>query len=127
MAKTKIVGTKIINKLNMEATKKMGSTKGFVKEFKDFLTEYKVIGLAIAFIIGAAITVLVQSLVNNIIMPLITPFIPGGAWQEATLTMGPIVLKWGAFLAALINFIIIALVVFIMAKIILKEDKVAKK
>jgi large conductance mechanosensitive channel len=99
----------------------------FVQEFKEFLKEYKVIGLAIAFIMGAAATTLVQSLVNNIVMPLITPFVPGGAWQTATFSMGPVVIGWGAFLSALINFIMLALVVFLIAKFILKEDKVTKK
>ncbi|PIN72145.1 large conductance mechanosensitive channel protein MscL [Candidatus Woesearchaeota archaeon CG10_big_fil_rev_8_21_14_0_10_45_5] len=98
-----------------------------INEFKDFLIEYKVIALAIAFIMGAAITALVQSLVANIIMPLITPFIPGGAWQTAKLTLGPIVLSWGAFIGALINFIIIALVIFLIAKYFFKEKKVTKK
>lgn len=98
-----------------------------LKEFKEFLTEYKVIGLAVAFIIGVAATALVTSLVNNVIMPLITPFIPGGAWQTATFSMGPIVIGWGAFMGALINFIVIALVVFMIAKMVLKEEKVGKK
>lgn len=97
------------------------------KEFKEFLNEYKIIPLAIAFIMGVAITALVQSLVNNIIMPTVTPFIPGGGWETATLTLGPIVWSWGAFLAALINFVIIALVVFFIAKFLLKEEKVTKK
>jgi large conductance mechanosensitive channel len=100
---------------------------GLLHEFKEFLQEYKIIGLAVAFIMGVAATALVQSLVNNIIMPIITPFIPGGAWQTATLKLGPIVLSWGAFLGALINFVIIAWVVFIIAKKVLKEEKVAKK
>ncbi len=60
-------------------------------------------------------------------MPMITPFIPGGAWQEAKLTLGPVVLGWGAFLAALISFVILAVVVFIIAKLVLKEEKVMKK
>lgn len=100
---------------------------GFIQEFKEFINEYKVLGLAIAFIIGIAGTNLVQSLVNNIIMPVITPFIPGGAWEQSTLVLGPILIKWGAFLSALINFIIIALVVFIIAKKVMKEEKVTKK
>ncbi|MFA5296202.1 MAG: MscL family protein [Methanoregulaceae archaeon] len=98
-----------------------------IKEFMDFLYEYKVIGLAIAFIIGVAATQLIQSLVNNILMPIITFFIPGGEWQEATVALGPIVFTWGKFLADLIYFIIVAFVVFIIAKKVLKEDKVAKK
>ena len=98
-----------------------------IKDFMEFLNEYKVVGLAIAFIIGAAATSLVQALVNNVIMPVINPFIPGGAWQSATFKIGPIVIGWGAFLAALINFVIMALVVFVIARIILKKEKVAKK
>jgi large conductance mechanosensitive channel len=98
-----------------------------IQEFKEFLKEYKVLGLAIAFIMGAAINSLINSLVNDIIMPLITPFVPGGAWKEATLILGPVVLKWGSFLASLINFALIAFVIFLIAKILFKEKKVAKK
>ena len=98
-----------------------------LKEFKGFLKEYKVIPLSIAFIIGIAATSLIQSIVNNLIMPMITPFIPNGAWQTATFSLGPIIIGYGALLGAIINFIIIAFVVFIIAKIILKEEKVTKK
>ena len=98
-----------------------------MREFKEFLNEYKVMGLAVAFIIGVAATALVQSLVNNIIMPIITPFIPGGAWQTATFTLGPIVIGWGAFVGAVINFVVIAFVVFMIAKKVMKEEKVTKK
>ena len=101
---------------------------GIIKEFKEFLKEYKVIGLAIAVIIGFAANTLVKSLVDNIVMPLITPFIPGGAWQTATFRFW--VWKgigWGPFLSALIYFIIIAWVIFLIAKFMLKEDKVSKK
>lgn len=100
---------------------------GFLKEFKEFLQEYKVMALAIAFIMGVAIIDLVQSLVKNIIMPVVTPFIPGGAWEEATFAIGPILIRWGPFLSALLNFIIIAFVIFLIAKMIMKEEKVSKK
>lgn len=98
-----------------------------LKEFKEFLEEYKVMGIAIGIVMGLATVALVNSLVNNIIMPIITPFIPGGAWEQATLILGPIVLRWGAFLGAFINFVIIAFVVFLIAKKIMKEEKVTKK
>jgi large conductance mechanosensitive channel len=100
---------------------------GLIKEFMEFLKEYNVVALAVAFIIGAALTSLVQSLVNDIVMPVVEPLIPGGDWQEATLALGPIMIRWGPFLSALINFVIIALVVFVIAKKILKEEKVTKK
>lgn len=96
-------------------------------EFKEFLKEYKIIGLAIAFVMGVAATTLVKSFVDDVVMPILTPFIPGGQWQTATFTLGSIVIKWGSFLGNLINFVIIAWVVFLMAKIILREEKVTKK
>lgn len=101
--------------------------KKVMKEFKEFLNEYKVVPLAIAFIMGVAATALIQSVVNNLIMPIITPFIPGGAWQTATFNIGPIVISWGALLGAIINFVIIAWVVFMIAKYLFKEEKVKKK
>lgn len=100
---------------------------GMIKEFMDFLYEYKVIGLAIAFIMGVAANQLIKSLVDNVIMPFITFFIPGGAWKTATFALGPIVIGWGPFLADIIYFIIVAFVIFLIAKKVLKEDKVAKK
>lgn len=100
---------------------------GLMSDFKEFLYEYKVIPLAIALIMGIASTAFIKSFVDNIVMPIITPFIPGGAWQTATLQLGPIVLGWGAFLGELVNFVIIAFVVFIIAKKVLKEEKVSKK
>ncbi len=93
----------------------------------DFLREYNVIALAIAFIIGVAATALVQSFVNNIVMPFIGAVVPGGDWQKATVALGPVIIGWGPFLSALIYFIIVALVVFVIAKKVLKEEKVAKK
>ncbi|MDD5178490.1 MAG: MscL family protein [Candidatus Nanoarchaeia archaeon] len=95
-----------------------------IKEFMEFLKEYKVVALAIAFIMGVAATALIKSLVDNVIMPVITPFIPGGAWKTATFVLGPITIGWGSFFGELINFVIIAFVVFMIAKKIMKEEKV---
>ena len=100
---------------------------GLIGEFKEFLKEYKVIGLAVALVIGLASVALVNSVVNNLVMPIITPFIPGGAWQTATFSLGPIVIGWGALLGAIINFIVISFVVFFVSKYALKKDKVTKK
>ncbi len=98
-----------------------------VAEFRDFLKEYKIVGLAVAFAIGAALTKLVQSMVNDIIMPFLTPFVPGGAWEAAKLAIGPILISWGSFASNALNFLIIALFVFLFAKVVLKEEKVARK
>jgi len=100
--------------------------KKLLLEFKEFLKTYKVIGLAIAFIIAVAASALVKSLVNDIVMPTVTPFIPGGAWKTATVALGPMVWNIGSFAGELVNFVIIAFVVFLMAKMLIKEDKVKK-
>jgi large conductance mechanosensitive channel len=89
---------------------------GFVAEFQAFLSKYGVIGLAIAVIIGGAAGKLVSSLVADILMPIVTFFIPGGAWREATLTLGPVVLMVGSFIGNVVDFLIIAVVVFIIMK-----------
>ena len=89
---------------------------GFIPEFKAFLSKYGVIGLAIAVIIGGAAGKLVSSLVADILMPIITFFIPGGAWRTATWTIGPIVLMIGSFVGNIIDFLIIAVVVFLIMK-----------
>jgi len=100
---------------------------GIISEFKEFLKEYKVLGLAVALIIGLAATALINSVVNDLIMPVITFFLPGGTWYAATVSIGPIVIAWGSLLAAIINFVIIAFVVFLVAKYALREEKVSKK
>lgn len=99
--------------------------KKIMKEFMDFLKEYKIVGLALAFIMGTASTTLIKSLVENLVMPIVTPFVPD--WKTSILEIGPFTFKWGAFTAELINFVILALVVFVIAKKILKEEKVTKK
>jgi large conductance mechanosensitive channel len=90
--------------------------QGFRAEFMEFLNKYGIIGLAIAFIIGGAAGALVSALVSDILMPIITFFIPGGAWREAVWIIGPIQLSIGHFVGVFIDFIVIAIVVFIMMK-----------
>jgi len=89
---------------------------GFMNPFMAFLSKYGVVGLAIAVIIGGAASSLVSALVSDILMPIITFFIPGGEWRYATLTLGPIVLSIGHFVGVFIDFLIIALVVFILMR-----------
>lgn len=90
--------------------------EGFTAQFMAFLSKYGVIGLAIAVIIGGAAGSLVSALVSDILMPIITFFIPGGAWREATWAIGPVILSIGHFIGAIIDFLIIALVVFLIMK-----------
>ena len=98
-----------------------------LKEFLGFLKEYNIIALALAFVMGTASTTLVNSLVNDIVMPFFAPILSGGEWKTAMLNIGSIHVAYGSFLAQLINFAILALVVFLIAKKILKEEKVSKR
>lgn len=97
--------------------------KSFMQEFMDFLNKYGVIGLAIAFVMGAAVTKLVAALVADLIMPIVGALIPGGDWRAATLDVGNIKFMVGDFVGALIDFVIIAIVIFMIVKSIVKEKK----
>jgi len=97
------------------------------EEFREFLKKYQVLGLAVAFIIGAASTKLVTAMVNDIIMPVISVFIPGGDWRASVLEVGPVKLLVGDFIGALIDFIIIAVVIFLVVKFIMRESSQEKK
>ena len=90
--------------------------KTFSQEFMDFLNKYGVIGLAIGFIVGGAAGALVSALVSDIFMPIITFFLPGGDWRAASIPIGSQFIKYGDFIGVLINFIVIALIVFILIK-----------
>lgn len=96
------------------------------KEFLSFLKEYNIISLAAAFIMGVASTTLVSSLVKDIVMPLVAPLLSSDSWREATLTLGPVHIAYGSFLAELVNFVILAFIVFLIAKKILKLEKDSK-
>lgn len=102
--------------------KKEEKPKGLWGEFLEFISKYGVIGLAIGFIIGSASKDLVNALVADILMPIILFFVPGGAWREATVTIGPIVLSVGHFAGVLLDFFIIALIIFLLMRQIKKTN-----
>jgi len=92
--------------------------KGIWNEFMDFISKYKVMGLAVAFIIGLYLGALVQSLVADLIMPIIGLALPGlGNLATYTITVSGQDFGIGSFLVALITFIIVAFVIFILVKI----------
>ncbi|HMH33782.1 MAG TPA: large conductance mechanosensitive channel protein MscL [Puia sp.] len=89
---------------------------GMLKEFKDFVTRGNVVDLAVAVIIGAAFTAIVSSLVDDVVTPLIlTPALKAANVQDLDkLGFGPV--KYGKFLAAVIKFIIISFILFLIVK-----------
>jgi large conductance mechanosensitive channel len=98
-------------------------------EFIKFLKEYGVIGLAIAVIIGGKAGELVKAIVDGLLMPFVTPLLAaaGGDWQTAKWAVGPFSFAIGAVISSLINFLIVAFLVFLFAKKVLKEETVSKK
>lgn len=96
-------------------------------EFMAFLKAYGVIGLAIAVVIGGKANALVTALVDGVLMPVVTFFLPGGAWRTATLDLGAVHLVWGPVLGAGLDFLIVAWLVFWFSKKVLKEASVTKK
>lgn len=106
--------------------------KKFLTEFKEFALRGNMMDLAIGMIIGAAFTGIVSSLVDDIVNPFIGIFtgkidfsnlfiaLDGGSYAtlDAAETAGAAVLKYGSFISNIINFIITALVVFLIVKVI---------
>ncbi|MCS7112717.1 MAG: MscL family protein [Nitrososphaerota archaeon] len=83
-----------------------------IAEFKDFISKYRVMGMAVAFILGLYLGALVQSLVNDILMPIIELATPGIPWEEVT--VGPF--RIGSFIGSLTTFLIVAFIIFLIVK-----------
>ena len=92
--------------------------KGLWAEFMDFISKYKVMGMAVAFILGLYLGALVQALVNDLIMPIAELAIPGVAWE--TIEVGPF--RIGHFIGTVITFLIVAFVIFLIVKVTRKWD-----
>lgn len=85
--------------------------------FVDFIREQGVVGLAVGFILGGAVSKVVTALVNDIINPILGIILgAAGNIKEATLVVGSAKIMWGDFLTALIDFVIIASVVYFGVK-----------
>lgn len=91
-------------------------------EFLDFLKNYNVLELAIGVVIGSAVKDLTTSIANDMIMPIIGIMSPTGSWREIVFTIAGSDFKIGNLIGSLLNFLIIAVLVFIVIKKILKID-----
>lgn len=91
-----------------------------LKEFQEFISRGNVIDLAVAVILGIAFGAIVTSLVNDIIMPLIGIIFGGISFTSLMIQVGTAQVKYGNFIQALVNFLIIAFVVFLIVRLINK-------
>ncbi|MGH7732077.1 MAG: large conductance mechanosensitive channel protein MscL [Candidatus Eiseniibacteriota bacterium] len=101
--------------------------KAVVNEFRKFLLQTNALALAVGVIIGGAVGKVVTSIVSDLLMPVISLLIPGGAWRELrwVLTTKPDgtpadAITYGAFLGNLVDFVIVAFVVFMVTKALIK-------
>lgn len=106
-----------------------------VGEFKAFLTKSNALALAIGVIIGAAMGKVVSALVADILMPLIGMVMPKGDWREAQIVLSTATdaagkttvnaIKYGDFLGNVVDFVVIAFVVFVVTRALIKEAPAA--
>lgn len=113
-------------KVEGKKVKRLTAAQLFVKEFKDFLNEYKILGIAAGLVIGSAVTTLTQSIVGGLIAPALQLLIPSESWKTLSFNVNGSVFQVGLVVTAIINFLVVALLFFIFVKLFLKKDKVTK-
>ena len=101
--------------------------KKFIKEFGDFIKRGNVLDLAVAVVIGGAFSSIVSSLVKDIIMPVIGMITGGVNISGLSVTVGSATLAYGSFLQNVIDFLIIAFVIFLVVKAMNKVMSLKKK
>jgi len=101
--------------------------KKILNEFKEFIARGNVIDLAVGVVMGSAFSAIVTSLVNDIIMPLVGILIGGVDFAGLSANIGEARVMYGAFIQAIINFLIIAFCIFMFVKAINKLNEKAKK
>lgn len=100
--------------------------KSFLNEFKEFAMKGNVMDMAIGIIVGAAFTAIVTSLVDDIISPIIGLFVRVD-FTDLVATVCGVDIRYGAFIMAVINFLIVAFVLFMVIKAMNKANSLVKK
>ena len=92
--------------------------KKFMEEFKQFIARGNVMDMAVGVIIGGAFSAITTSLINDIIMPVVGIFVSETSFADLSVTIGQAKITYGNFIQAVVNFVIMAFVVFCMVKAI---------
>ena len=90
--------------------------KNFMKEFKEFISRGNVMDMAVGIIIGGAFTAIVTALVDSILMPIIGAISGGLSVEQMSWKVGEATIGYGAFIQAVINFLLVAWVLFLIIK-----------
>ena len=101
--------------------------KKFLQEFKTFAMRGNVMDLAVGVIVGGAFSSITNSLINDIIMPIVGIFVSQASFADLTLSVGGAVITYGNFIRAVLNFVILAFVVFCMVKAVNRVAHTQKK
>ena len=101
--------------------------KGVIAEFKEFIARGNVMDLAVGVIVGGAFSSITNSLINDIIMPIVGIFVSQASFADLTLSVGGAVITYGNFIQAVLNFVILAFVVFCMVKAVNRVAHTQKK
>lgn len=101
--------------------------KKFLQEFKTFTMRGNVMDLAVGVIVGGAFSSITNSLINDIIMPIVGIFVSQASFADLTLSVGGAVITYGNFIQAVLNFVILAFVVFCMVKAVNRVAHTQKK
>ncbi len=91
-------------------------TTGFFAEFKTFIARGNVMDMAVGVIIGGAFSNITNSLINDIVMPVLGIFTSSVSFADLQMSIGPAVITYGNFIQAVLNFLIMAFVVFCLVK-----------
>ncbi len=94
----------------------MAEKKGFIAEFKEFIARGNVMDMAVGVIIGGAFSAITTSLINDIIMPVLGIFTNSISFADLAVEVGGAVITYGNFVQAVLNFLVMALVVFCLVK-----------
>jgi len=94
----------------------MAGKKGFIAEFKEFIARGNVMDMAVGVIIGGAFSAITTSLINDIIMPILGIFTNSISFADLAVEVGGAVITYGNFVQAILNFLVMALVVFCLVK-----------
>jgi large conductance mechanosensitive channel len=96
-----------------------------LKEFREFAMRGNVLDLAVAVIIGGAFGKIIASLVADVLMPLIGLVMGGVNFADLSFTVGAAVVKWGAFVQSIVDFVIVAFVIFMIVRTMNRMQKPA--
>ena len=105
----------------------MKRIKAFFKDFKKFISRGNILDLAVALVVGTAFTKIVSSLVNDLIMPLICAIFGTATVDELYFVLNGAQIYYGRFLQAIIDFLLVAIVLFVILRIVMNASNAFKK